>query len=166
MILVVIKQMVKYFSDRFLGWSVARTFHICRVCHQCKHTFLSKFTKSWQVNCLTKDRCVINLKISGMHDDTGWCIDRKCSRIRNRMCRTDELDTERTKCDHLSVCYDLSSDVVNISMFTKLMLDQSHRQLGCVNRHIHFIFYIRNRTDMILMSVRDYKSLYLVRIFL
>ena len=51
-------------------------------------------------------------------------------------------------------------------MFTKLMLDQSHRQLGCVNRHIHFIFYIRNRTDMILMSVRDYKSLYLVRIFL
>ena len=101
-----------------------------------------------------------------MHDDSCRCINGKRCRIGNRMCRTDELNAKRTECDHLSVCNNLSTYIVDISMFTKLMLDQSHRQLRCIDRHIHLILNIWYRSDMVLMSVRNYKSLDLICVLL
>ncbi len=51
-------------------------------------------------------------------------------------------------------------------MLIELLLDQLHRQLCRVDRHVQLLKYVRNGTDMIFMTVCDHKALDLAVVLL
>ena len=70
------------------------------------------------------------------------------------MVRLDKLDPERTQIDGLShVLLTFRFVDAHQVVFVQFMLNQPHCQLCRIERHIQLSQHIRQRTDMILMSV-------------
>ena len=101
-----------------------------------------------------------------MHHDSRRGIDRKRRSVHDTVICLDIFDPELSQInglsefDHLTLC-----DLEQI-MLLQLILNNAHRQLGRIDRDIQLLEHIGQRTDMILMSVRDHKGLYLVLILL
>ena len=61
---------------------------------------------------------------------------------------------------HLALC------VFHQAVFLQLMLNQRYGQPGAVHRHVDLLQDIWKRTDMVLVSMGDHESLYLVDVLL
>ena len=66
----------------------------------------------------------------------------------------------------LSVAYDFSLDNLEHFVLLKLVLDKTVRKLRGIDRNIYLLHNIGNSSDVILMSVRDKESFYLIVIVL
>ena len=71
-ILVFFKNSFKGLTYSTLRLCKTRTLCIGGIQKQGKNTFLADFCKSGQINSITENRCVIHLKVAGMHYDTCW----------------------------------------------------------------------------------------------
>ncbi len=91
---MLLKQNVKGLTDRALRRCKAGTLRIRGITHQRQYTLFTDLGKALQVNGITKDRCIIHLKVTGMHNNTGRGIDRECCRIHDTVIRLDKFDPE------------------------------------------------------------------------
>ena len=77
-----------------------------------------------------------------------------------------KLNSEAAKVDVLSVFYDFSLDSLKHTMLFELSVNNSDGKLCSVYRYIYLLKYIRNSTDMILMSMSDKEALDLIDVLL
>ena len=101
-----------------------------------------------------------------MDNRSRWRMDRQCSRVYDAMVRLDKFDPKLSQIYGLSEFDHLTLRVTKQIVLAQLVFDQSHRQSGCIDRNIQLPQHIRKCSDMILMTVRNHKALYPIRIFL
>ena len=101
--LVVVKNATDRLAHSSLRLGKTRALCIRTFTEKCQYTFLSKFCETNQVDHLTKYRCIVNLKITGMHNNTGRCINSQCRSICDTVICLDKFHTEASKIDMLSV---------------------------------------------------------------
>ena len=80
------------------------------------------------------------------------------------MVRLNELNSELSKVDRLSVTHDLSLGTAQQIMLFEFILNNSHGQLRRIERKIQFLQYVWKSTDMVLMSMGDHEALHFVNI--
>ena len=93
-------------------------------------------------------------------------MDRQCGRVYDAMVRLDKFDPKLSQIYGLSEFDHLTLRVTEQIVLAQLVFDQSHRQSGRIDRNIQLPQHIRKCSDMILMTVRNHKALYPIRIFL
>ena len=76
----------------------------------------------------------------------------------------DKLNAEQPQIDGLPVLHDLALGCFHQIVLGKFILNDAHRQLGGIDRHVDVPDDIRERADMILMTVGDNKALHFVDI--
>ena len=93
--------------------------------------------------------------------------------IIQRACEENEIDislrfqgTYIERIDGLSEFDHLTLRVTEQIVLAQLVFNQSHRQSGRIDRNIQLPQHIRKCSDMILMTMRNHKALYPIRIFL
>jgi len=102
------KDRIKGLSDGSLGHGKSRTDRVCGVAEKCKNTLLSELCQSLEVCHIAEYRSVINLEVSGMHDDAGRSEQCQCRGIRDAVVGLDELHAEAAKVHRLAVLYHLA----------------------------------------------------------
>ena len=155
---------LKCFSDLSLCHGKSRAFCIGTVAHQRKYAFFTDLTKTLQINGISVNRCIIYFKVTGVYHGSCRRIDGQCCRILNAVICLDKLHTETSKIDVLSVFYHFTFYFIKHIVLTKFVVDNADGQLCRINRHIDLTQHIRKCSDMILMTVRDKKSLYTIDI--
>ncbi len=103
------------------------------------------------------DRCVVELPVARVKDAAGRGLDREADRVRNRMRHADELDAERTEIDRTCVGIGLAQlGRAQEPMLVELRLDEAERQPRRPDlRDLHLAQEVRQRTDVILVGVRQ-----------
>ena len=101
-----------------------------------------------------------------MYHDTGRGINCQCCSIYDAVIRLDEFHTEITQIDGLTELHHFAFGLLHEIMLCQLVLNDPHGQTGCVDGHIDITQHIGQCSDMILMSMSDDKSLYLIDIIL
>ena len=109
-VLVLCKNRIKGLADGALRHRKSRTDRVGTVAHQRQHAFLSKLGKTLQIRRFTEYRCVIDLEIAGVDDNTSRGEDRKRRCICDTVVRLDKLNPKTSEIDGLSVFYDLAAD--------------------------------------------------------
>ena len=94
-----------------------------------------------------------------MHQHSDRRKNSQCRCVLDRVIRLYEFDFERTCLDSLSELYDLSSGLVQKSLFLELVVYKTHSKLCGIDRGIYLSDDIWNGSDMVLMSVGYEKSL-------
>ena len=102
------KQGIKGFTHRLFGRSKAGTLRIGGITHQGKYTFFADFRKTLQVDSIAEYRCVVHLKVAGVHHNTRRGINGKGCRIHDTVVRLDKFDTELSQIDGLTEFNNLS----------------------------------------------------------
>ena len=74
---------------------------------------MTKFRKSLKVNGITVNRCVINLEITCVNNNSLRCIYCKSRSINDAVVGTDELDPEITEIYILSIAYHLAFNIAD-----------------------------------------------------
>ena len=157
---------VKGASHRPLRLCKALALCVRRIAHQRQHALFAKLRKSLQIDRLSVYRRIIHLEVARMDHRSRRGMDRKRSRIHDTVVRLDKFDPELSQIDRLAELDHLALRVPEKVMLPQLILDQSHRQSRRIDRNIQLAQHIRQRADVILMSVRDHKALYPVHILL
>ena len=152
------------FSDLSLCHGKSRAFCIGTVAHQRKYAFFTDLTKTLQINTVSIYRRIVYLKVSGVYNGSCRRIDGQCCRILNAVICLDKLHTETSKIDVLSVFYHFTFYFIKHIVLTKFVVDNADGQLCRINRHIDLFQQICQTTDMVLVTVRDKKSLYTIDI--
>ena len=101
-----------------------------------------------------------------MHHNTGRGINGQCCGIYDTVIRLDEFHTEIAQIDGLTELHYFTLGLLHEIVLGQLVLDNTHGQAGSVDGNINIPQHIRQCSDMILMSVGDDKTLYLVDIVL
>ena len=101
-----------------------------------------------------------------MYHDTGRGINCQCCGIYDAVIRLDEFHTEIAQIDGLTELHHFAFGLLHEIMLCQLVLNDPHGQTGCVDGHIDITQHIGQCSDMILMSMSDDKSLYLIDIIL
>ena len=161
-ILMLRKKTVNGSSYRPLGGRKAEPLRIGGVTHQRQHALSAKLRKTLQINDIPEYRRIIHLKISGMHYHAGRGIDRQRRRVHDTVIRPDKLDPELSEIDRLPKLDYLTSCLIRQIMLSQLVLNDSHRQPGGIDRNIHLFQNIGQRPDMVLMPVGNHKSFHLL----
>ena len=117
MILIVCKDIIKGLSDCPFRHSKARSFYIRTVAHQGQYALLTQLGKPLQINRFSEYRCIIHLEVSGMHQNTGRCIDCQCRCICNAVVCLDKFHTQTSQINDLSMLYNLPLNVLHQVMF-------------------------------------------------
>jgi len=71
-----------------------------------------------------------------------------------------------SKINHLSVLYFFQLGGTHKIVFFQFVADQSQRQLGSIDWNIDLLQYIRQSSNMVLMSVSNHKALHFGNVFL
>ena len=164
MIPVLVKDVIKCLTNGFLRRRKALSGRICGIRHQCQHSGLSEFGKSLKIDHSAKHGCIVHLEISGMHQNPGRRKDRQRSGIGNGMIGADEFHPDRAEFHRISIVHDMTLNIIQDPMLFQFVLDQPHGKPCGIDRHLKLLFYIRNRADVILMSVSDHQALHLLPI--
>ena len=160
------KYIVKGLSNRALRHGKSLALRIGTVAHQCQYTFLSDFRKPLQVNGISEYRRVVHFKVTGMHHDSRWGIDRQRGRILDAVVCLDKFYTKAAQINGLSMFDHFSLGASEQIVLFKFVFDQSDRKLCCVNGYIDLLHHIRKCTDMVLMAMGDNESFDFVNIVL
>ena len=102
---VLCKDRIKCLSNCLLRHGKTFTCGIRRIAHQCQNAFLSKLCQPLQIRYVSEYRSIVNLKIAGVQDHAGRCEYCKSSRICDTVIHLNELHTETSKINGLSVFY-------------------------------------------------------------
>ena len=164
--LMLMENRIKGMSYRPLRLCKAFPFRVGGITHQRQHAFFSKLREPLQIDCFTKYRSIVHLKVTGMDNRSRRRMDRQCSRVYDAMVRLDKFDPKLSQIYGLSEFDHLTLRVAQQIVLAQLVFDQSHRQSGRIDRNIQLPQHIRKCSDMILMTVRNHKALYPIRIFL
>ena len=100
-----------------------------------------------------------------MHNRSCRAENRKCRRILNAVIRLNKLNLKSAKLHDISVFDDIAFCRIKQVVFPQFVLNERHGQCGCIDRNIDITDHKRQRTDMILMTVRDDKTFYTFYIF-
>ena len=163
---MLVKKIVKNFSNGALGHGKSRTLRVGAVAHQRQDAFPSDLSEALQVNGVSEYRRIIHFKISRMNDNSRRGINRQRRRVLDTVVRLNKFNGKISQVDHLSVLHLFQFGGADKIMFLQLVGDQRKGQLRGIDRHVHFFQYIRQRADMVLMAVGDHKPLHLGNILL
>ncbi len=81
------------------------------------------------------------------------------------MIRPDEFHLEIPQCHRVAVLHDMARHCVHHIVLGQLALNEAHGKPRRVNRHVDLLQYIRDRADVVLVSVGDDESLHLLQVF-
>ena len=114
---VVVENATDRLAHSSLRLGKTRALCIRTFTEKCQYTFLSKFCETNQVDHLTKYRCIVNLKITGMHNNTGRCINSQCRSICDTVICLDKFDSKTAEINGLSMSDNLSLCCLHHIMF-------------------------------------------------
>ena len=163
---MLVKKIVKNFSNGALGHGKSRTLRVGAVAHQRQDAFPSDLSEALQVNGVSEYRRIIHFKVACVDYDSRRGIDRQRRRVLDTVVRLNKFNGKISQVDHLSVLHLFQFGGADKIMFLQLVGDQRKSQLRGIDRHVHFFQYIRQRADMVLMAVGDHKPLHLGNILL
>ena len=101
-----------------------------------------------------------------MHHDTGRGINCQCCGIYNTVVGLDKFHAEITQIDGLSELHHFTLGLLHKIVLGQLVLNNAHGKTGCVDRDINITQHIGQCSDMVLMSVGDDETFYLVDVIL
>ena len=162
---VILEELIDRPADRSLRRSKAGSLRICGVAQKGKNSLSSQFRKSLQIDRVAVYRRVVDFEVACVDHDAGRCIERKGCRIHDAVIGLDKLDAETSKVHGRAEAHDLSLGRLQHSPLSELVLNDAHSQPGGKNGHIDLLQHIGQRADMVLVTVRDHKSLDLIDIF-
>ncbi len=165
-ILVLRKETVEGPPHCLFGRGKSQPFRIGRITHEREHALPADLCKTLQINGITENRRIIHFKIAGVYHNARRRIDRQCSGIHNAVIRFNKFNSELSQIDGLPELHYLAFRPGRQIMLRQFVLNNAHRQPRCIDRNIQFLQYIRQRTDMIFVSMGDNKSFYFIRMFL
>ena len=149
---------IKGMSYRPLRLCKAFPFRVGGITHQRQHAFFAKLREPLQIDCFTKYRSIVHLKVTGMDNCSRRRMDRQCSRVYDAMVRLDKFDPKLSQIyglsefDHLTLRV-TEQIVARAACFRSVPSSVwSHRSEYSLPQHI------RKRSDMILMTVRNHKA--------
>ena len=149
-------------SDFHFTRRITGTLHIGGITHQCQHTLLAQLAKTGQVNHFTRNRCGVNLKVTGVDHHTQRCLDCQRNRICNGMVGVDQLNVKAAQPDMVTGTDALDLDLLGHAVLLKFGIENTGSQSGTINRDIQFLEHIRQRADMVLMSMGNHNAANLV----
>ena len=99
------KDGIEGFSNRTLGSGKAFADGVCTITEKRQNTLSSQLSKTRQIKGITEYRGVINLEVSGMHDDAGRSKQSQRCGICNAVVGLDEFHTETAQIHRLTMFY-------------------------------------------------------------
>ena len=158
------KDRVKGFAYCALRHGKARADRIGAVAHERQNALLSKLRKPLKVSRLSEYRRIVDLEVSRVDDDARRCENSQRGCIHDTVIGLYELHAEASQIDGLSVFNHLSLNGAQHIVLFQFMLNQPDSQLRPVYRRRNILQHVGQGADVILMSVRDHKTLHLVNI--
>ena len=157
---------IKCPAQRPLRGRKARPLGIRGFTQEREHALFADLREALQVDGISEHRRIIHLEVARMDHGSGRGVNRESSRIHDAVVRFNKLNAELSQVDGLSELDHLSLRAFQKVMFLQLILDDSHGQPGGVYRDVHLLQDVGQRTDMVLVSVRDHKALHLLDVIL
>ena len=146
-------------ADGALRHRRSRLLCIRRIGHHRQDPFLTELSEALQIDRVTEDRGIVDLEVTGVNDGAGRCEDRERGCILDGVIRLDELHLDIAEIDGITEGLYVQLHHTVESALTKLPLDECERQTCSIHRHIDLLQNIRQRTDVVLMSVGDDEAL-------
>ena len=110
-----------------------------------------------EVEQLPVERGLIDLVITGMDDDAARRRDRERHTVGHAVCDAKELDAETSDGDAVARLHDVQLLLHVVRRVLELRFDERHREGGAVHRSLHIRQHVRNRADVILVTVGQYE---------
>ena len=155
------KYLIKFHAHRTFRHRKSRMLRIGGVAHKGKDPLPSDLREPLKIDRIAEDRRIIDLEISCVEEHTRRGVQCECCGILDRVIGLDKFDLDVTERHDITEIHDVPADDVQHLVLLELVLDQGHRELCRINGHIDLAEHIRDRPDVVLMTMCDHKSLYL-----
>ena len=162
----ILKKHIKGFADYALAWGASGAFGVCGIRKQGKNSLVAQFAKAGKVDNSAPCRGIVHLKVAGLDNRSGGGVYRKGAGIGNGVVYIDKFHAHNSGGNGFAGLYHGKACAAEKPLFRKLHFNKSHAEAGCKNRNIQLLEKIGHRTDMVLVTVGDKKTLYLVPVFL
>ena len=134
-----LEQFVKRLSYCALARRAARHLHIGGIRQKCQNTLFAQLSKTTQINDAAFNWSIIDLKVSSLYNNAGWGMNRHRTGIRNRVVYPNKFHRHTACLDNVSRFYFGHANLIAQSMLFELVFNQSHCQLGCIQRSVNLL---------------------------
>ena len=147
----------KRLADLFFALRMPRAFNIRAVAHQREHAARAIVRKADDIDGFAVDRRKVHLEVARVNHGADGRVDRERDSSRNGVSCLDELHLEAAEFDRIAGLHDREFLIGN-ARFLQFVLDERNRKRGSVDGHVELLERIRQRADVVLVSVGDHKS--------
>ena len=163
---MLLEKLVDRLADCLFRSRETGALRVGRIAQKGDDSLSSKLRESLQVDRVAENGRVVDLEVSGVDHDTHRRVNGESSRVDDAVVGLDKLHSEaaerngRTERDHLSL------GGLHHSPLLELVLYDAHREPCGEHRDIDLLKDVRQRADVVLMSVCDDKTLDFIDVIL
>ena len=145
---------------------MAGALHVRGVHEQREHALAPQLAEACEIGHLALQGRDVDLEVAGLDNGADRRFDRKRHGIGNRVVHVDELHLEAPGGDRLARLNGDDLRFIEQAALLQLELHEPRGQARRIDGRVDPVHHIRQRADVILMSVSDDKALHLLDIFL
>ena len=142
-------------ADAAFALCVARSLNVRAFAHQREHTPVPKLAEAREVDYPALDRGIVNLEVARMHDNSRGGVYSKRAGVGNGVVYADKFNGHTAHADILPRLDNVQRSLRQQTVLLELALDKPEREPCSVYGNIYLLEQIRQRADMILVSVSD-----------
>ena len=144
-----------------LARSVPCTLRVGAVRHHQQHALVAQIRETAEICHLAINRGIIQLKVAGMDNRPHRRSNRQPHCIRDTVIHPDKIHMKTACLDGITL-HD-STEIAGIhAILLQPALQDAQGQPRAINGNINLLQHIRQRTDMVLMTMSQHNSLHLV----
>ena len=154
-LVTVLKELIKAVDHARFRGAVAGTLHVRGVRQQREHALVAELAETRQVDHAALNGREVDLEVTRVDDGADRRFDRQRNGIGNAVVRMDELHLEAAELKLIARLFREDLRMVKQVMLFELELNDRRRQRRCIDRHVKLLEHIRDRANVVLVSVRD-----------
>ena len=153
--------LIKGLTNHLLARRKARTLSVRAVGQQAQHTAVAVLSKLVELHNLSINRCMVNLKVASVNNRANRRVYRNSYSIRNAVVYTNKVKLEGTGGNFITGFY-YAQVFVAYTIFLQTTLQNTQSQCGTINGTINLLHNIRQRTNMVLVTMCQENALHLI----
>ena len=148
-------------AHRALRRRMTLALRIRRIRHHHEHALVAEVGEAAEIRHLAIDWRIVELEVTRMHDHADRRLDGKAHGIGDGVVHADEANAEAADIDDVALHDRMQVARVHAVLF-QAALQNAQRQARAIDRHVDLLQHIRQRADVILMTMREHDGLDLV----
>ena len=144
--------------------SMTEALSIGTVCHHNQYTLVAQIGKTSEVSHLPINWSIVQLKVTSVNDGTYRGSNSQTHSIRNTVVHANKIHVKGARLDTIPLL-NRTKHIIAYSIFLQTTLKDAQGKSRAINRHIYLFQHIRQRTDMILMSMGQHNCLDMLPVF-